>query len=84
MTVTTVTPRRVVDSLFAKAWVESPADNRHQLTHAVDSGFRIALCGMGTGVEGTAWPADATVWDSPLGRCPVCARAVYGSGDRRS
>ena len=51
---------------------------------AVDAGFRIAMCGMSTAVQGAGWPADVTLWDSPLGRGPVCARAVYGSPDRRA
>jgi hypothetical protein len=71
-------------STFVKAWAEPPEHNRHQLTHAVESGFRIAVCGMSTGAHGGSWPADTTLWDSPLGRCPVCARVVYGSHERRS
>ena len=74
----------LLSALFRKAWVSPPDTHRHQLTHAVDAGFRIAMCGMSTTVQAGTWPADVTLWDSPLGRCPVCARAVYGSPDRRA
>ena len=67
-----------------KAWALPPDTHRHQLTHAVDAGLRIAVCGMSTTVQGGVWPADGTLWDSPLGRCAVCARVVYGSFDRRA
>lgn len=81
---TTIEHEPVLHTLYDKAWVSPPDRNAHQLTHAVDAGFRIALCGIGTTVRGGPWPVDATLWDFRLGRCPVCARVVYGSGERRS
>ena len=69
---------------FSKAWASPPESNRHQLTHAVDAGFRIAMCGVRTVVATGTWPDDPTLWDVPLGRCPTCARVVYGSSDRRA
>ncbi len=81
---TTIERGPVRQAVYGKGWVSPPSENRHQLTHAVDPGFRIALCGVSTAARAGTWPVDATLWDSPLGRCPTCARVVYGSADRRS
>ena len=74
----------VLRAVYGKAWPTPPDLNPHQLTHAVDTGMRIAMCGVRTSTRWGTWPADPTLWDSPLGRCPVCARVVYGSADRRA
>lgn len=65
--------------LFYKAWPESPDDNTQQPTHAVEPGFRIAVCGAMTSAQDGPWPHAATAWDSPMSRCSVCSTIVYSA-----
>jgi hypothetical protein len=47
--------------------------HRAQLTHAVQAGNRIAMCGLGVGHAGQPWFSDQA---PPRRRCPTCAKAV--------
>ena len=61
-------------------WVDDPAVRAQQLTHAVPPGQTVAACGIRTTVRGDPWPDSMEQWHTLSGRCPICAKAVYGLG----
>jgi hypothetical protein len=59
---------------LVNGWREDPASNRHQLTHAVESGKTVATCGARVEVTGKPW-SEVGIPGS-LARCPTCAKAA--------
>lgn len=56
-----------------KGWCEDPQAVRQQLTHAVEPGHLVALCGVRVIYTGDSW-----VEFTRLGRCAVCRNAARG------
>lgn len=66
------------DGQAYRAWAAPPGRDPRELTHAVDPGGRVALCGVRTTVTGGAWPDTRAGYDPVSAWCATCARQVFG------
>ncbi|MCW2525958.1 MAG: hypothetical protein JWM76_818 [Pseudonocardiales bacterium] len=58
-----------------KGWTQDPDYRPNQLTHAVEEGRTVAICGVHTAVVSDPWPDLGS--GIPMCRCQTCAKAVY-------
>ena len=61
--------------LLRQGWRDEPTKNRSQMTHLVEPGRTVALCGIQVRVIGDPWPDNGVA--TVMCRCATCANATY-------
>ena len=67
--------RMTTNHILRLAWREEPSANRSQMTHIVELGRTVALCGVSVRVIGDPWPGVTS--DAMTCRCTTCTNASY-------